>query len=146
MVLSQLDPLPRVDHLRSCFRINGGEQADEPMKRWLLTTRRGRPAGCAAANGNPNERSCAMKMNSAQIKQTLNQFEAQAIPAGHPAMPQLERLLGGDTFFLDSEGLNIAEPVEAEQNDRRRSVVVNRASWADGTKASLEPHEPESTE
>jgi hypothetical protein len=30
-----------------------------------------------------------MKMNSAQIEQTLNQFDAQAIPAGHPAMPQL---------------------------------------------------------
>ena len=87
-----------------------------------------------------------MKMNSAQIEQTLNQFEAQAIPAGHPAMPQLERLFGGHTFFLDGAGLNIVEPVEAEQNDRRRGVVVNLASWTDETKASLEPHEPESTE
>jgi hypothetical protein len=86
-----------------------------------------------------------MKMNSAQIEQTLNQFDAQAIPAGHPAMPQLERLFGGHTFFLDSEGLNIVEPV-VEQNDGRRGVVVNLASWTDETKASLEPHEPESTE
>jgi len=87
-----------------------------------------------------------MKMNSAQIKQTLHQIDAQAIPAGDPAMPQLERLFGGHTFFLDSEGLSIVEPVEAEQNDRRRGVVVNLASWADETKASLEPHEPESTD
>jgi len=87
-----------------------------------------------------------MKMNSAQIKQTLHQFDAQAIPAEHPAMPQLERLFGGHTFFLDSEGLNIVEPVEAEQNDRQRGVVVNLANWTDETKASLEPHEPESTE
>ena len=86
-----------------------------------------------------------MKMNSAQIEQTLNQFDAQAIPAGHPAMPQLERLFGGHTFFLDSEGLNIVEPV-VEQNDGRRGVVVNLASWTDETKASLEPHEPESTD
>ena len=86
-----------------------------------------------------------MKMNSAQIEQTLNQFDAQAIPAGHPAMPQLERLFGDHTFFLDSEGLNIVEPV-VEQNDGRRGVVVNLASWTDETKASLEPHEPESTE
>jgi hypothetical protein len=98
-----------------------------------------------AANGNPIERSCGMKMNSAQIEQTLNQFDAQAIPAGHPAMPQLERLFGNHTFFLDSEGLNIVEPV-VEQNDGRRGVVVNLASWTDETKASLEPHEPESTE
>jgi hypothetical protein len=87
-----------------------------------------------------------MKMNSAQVKQTLHQFDAQAIPAEHPAMPQLERLFGGHTFFLDSEGLNIVEPVEAEQNDRQRGVVVNLANWTDETKASLEPHEPESTE
>jgi hypothetical protein len=82
-----------------------------------------------------------MKMDSAQIEQTLNQFDAQPIPAGHPAMPQLEKLFGGHTFFL-----NIVEPVEAEQNDRRRGVVVNLASWTDETKASLEPHEPEATE
>jgi hypothetical protein len=87
-----------------------------------------------------------MKMNSAQIRQTLNQFDAEAIPAGHPAMPQLERLFGGHTFFLDSEGLNIVEPVEAEQNDRPRGVVVNLASWSDGAKVSLEAHDPESTE
>jgi len=86
-----------------------------------------------------------MKMDSAQIEQTLNQFDAQPIPAGHPAMPQLEKLFGGHTFFLDSEGLNIVEPV-VEQNDGRRGVVVNLASWTDETKASLEPHEPESTE
>ena len=87
-----------------------------------------------------------MKMNSAQIEQTLHQFDAQAIPAGHPAIPQLERIFGDHTFFLDSEGLNIVEPVEVEQNDARRGVVVNLASWTDQTKASLEPHEPESTE
>ena len=87
-----------------------------------------------------------MKMNSAQIRQTLNQFDAEAIPEEHPAMPQLERLFGGHTFFLDSEGLNIVEPVEAEQNARPRGVVVNLANWTDGAKVSLEPHDPESTE
>jgi hypothetical protein len=38
------------------------------------------------------------------------------------------------------------EPVEAEQNDRRRGVVVNLASWTDADKVSLQPHEPESTD
>jgi hypothetical protein len=87
-----------------------------------------------------------MKMNSAQIRQTLNQFDAEAIPAGHPAMPQLERLFGGHTFFLDSEGLNIVEPVEAEQNARPRGVVVNPHNWPVGPMVSLPPHDPESTE
>src|SRR3981189_1261974 len=84
-----------------------------------------------------------MKMNSAQIRKTLHQFDAEAIPAGHPAMPQLERLFGGHTFFLDSEGLNIVEPVEAEHHDRLLVVVCNLVSWADETKASRQPHEPE---
>ena len=87
-----------------------------------------------------------MKMNSAQIEQTLQQFQAQPIPPGHPVMPQLERLFGDHTYFLDGKGLNIVEPVEAEQNDRRRGVVVNLATWTDAAKTSLEPHDPESTD
>ena len=43
-----------------------------------------------------------MKMNSAQIRQTLHQFEA-AIPAGHPVMPQLERMFGEHTYFIDGK-------------------------------------------
>ena len=35
MFLSQLDPLPRVDRMTSCPKINGSGQADERMKRWL---------------------------------------------------------------------------------------------------------------
>ena len=87
-----------------------------------------------------------MKMNSAQIKQTLHQFDAQAIPAGHPAMPQLERLFGDHTYFLDGNGLNIVEPVEPEQTDGLHGVVVNLASWADEKAQSLQPHKPESTD
>jgi hypothetical protein len=87
-----------------------------------------------------------MKMNSAQIEQTLQQLDAQAIPPEHPAMPQLERLFGDHTYFLDSHGLNIVEPVKAEQNDNRQGVVVNLASWSDGSGTNLQPHEPEPTD
>jgi len=88
-----------------------------------------------------------MKMNSAQIEQTLQQFQAQAIPVGHPVMPQLERLFGDHTYFLDGKGLNIVETVDAEQDGGRRAVVVNLANWADRTeKNNLEPHTPEETD
>jgi hypothetical protein len=88
-----------------------------------------------------------MKMNSSQIKQTLHQLNAEAIPAEHPVLPQLERLFGDHTYFLDGNGLNIVEPVEAEQNGgRHRGVVVNIADWTDAKASSLQPHEPESTE
>jgi hypothetical protein len=88
-----------------------------------------------------------MKMNSAQIEQTLQQFQAQAIPAGHPVVPKLERLFGDHTYFLDSKGLNIVEPVNEEQDSGRRAVVVNLADWDDrAEKNTLEPHPPEVTE
>ena len=87
-----------------------------------------------------------MKMNSAQIEQTLQHFQAQAIPAGHPVMPELQRLFGDHTYFLDGKGLNIVEPVD-EERDGRRAVVVNLADWDDRTrKSGLEPHSPEVTD
>ena len=87
-----------------------------------------------------------MKMNTAQIRQTLHQYQAQALPAEHPLVPQLERLFGDHTYFLDGNGLNIVEPVEVEQNDGKLGVVVNLANWTDEKAASLQPHEPESTD
>ncbi len=87
-----------------------------------------------------------MKLNSAQIERTLHQFDAEAIPPEHPVISKLERLFGDHTYFLDDNGLNIVEPVEAEQTDGRLGVVVNLASWSDANAASLQPHEPEPTE
>lgn len=92
-----------------------------------------------------------MKMNSAQIQQTLHilnaaQLNAEAIPAEHPMMSQLERLFGDHTYFLDSRGLNIVEPVEAGHVESRLGVVVNLASWTDAKGESLQPHRPEPTE
>ena len=92
-----------------------------------------------------------MKMNSAQIERTLHTLNAaalnaEAVPAEHPMMSQLERLFGDHTYFLDSRGLNIVEPVEAGQVDGRLGVVVNLASWTDGRAESLQPHQPEPTE
>ena len=83
-----------------------------------------------------------MKMNSAQIKQTLQQFQARTIPAGHSVMSQLERLFGDHTYFLDGKGLNIVEPVDTKQDGGIRAVVVNLASWADESEGNLEPHTP----
>ena len=66
---------------------------------------------------NTNRETRAMKMNATQIEQTLRQLDAQAIPAEHPAILQLERLFGDHTYFLDRNGLSIVEPVAAEQPD-----------------------------
>ncbi len=71
---------------------------------------------------------------------------AQAIPDDHPALPQLNGLFGDHTFFLDSHGLNIVEPVEPAKSRARTGKVVNLASWSDSNPARLEPHEPELTD
>ena len=89
-----------------------------------------------------------MKLTSAQVERTLRQFEAQAIPDDHPVVPQLIRLFGEHTFFLDSHGLNIIEPAGTAPADpeAQRAKIVNVANWSEGDETKLEPHEPEPTD
>jgi hypothetical protein len=88
-----------------------------------------------------------MKLNSALVERTLNQFEAQAIPENHPVVPQLNSLFGDHTFFLNGDGLSIVEPRE-ETSDAggQTAQVINIANWNDADKTSLIPHEPEPTD
>jgi hypothetical protein len=88
-----------------------------------------------------------MQLTPAQVKRTLAQFEAQEVPADHSAMPQLTRLFGEHTFFLNRNGLNIVEPLESDEGSEARACkVVCVADWNDADPPSLEPHEPVSTE
>ncbi len=87
-----------------------------------------------------------MRLNPAQIEKTLQQFQAKAVPAEHPAMSQLERLFGEHTYFLDGRGLNIVEPADDTEVGGGRAVVVTVASWANATEGDLEPHPPEETD
>jgi hypothetical protein len=87
-----------------------------------------------------------MKLTSEQVARTANQFEAQALPDGHPAIPQLEELFGEHTFLLDTNGLNILEPADANPRGRVQAArVVNLANWSDENLTRLAPHEPEPT-
>jgi hypothetical protein len=86
-----------------------------------------------------------MKLNSAQVQRTLTQFEAQALPDNHPAVPQLNSLFGDHTFFLDSSGLNVLEPAEIPELDAQTGKIVNLAYWSDENLTKLTPHEPEPT-
>lgn len=86
-----------------------------------------------------------MKLNSTQVKQTLNQFEAEVLPDSHPAVPQLNDLFGDHTFFLDGGGLNVLEPAETPDTEVQTGEIVSLASWSDASLTSLRPHEPEPT-
>ena len=86
-----------------------------------------------------------MKLTSAQVERTLSQFEAQALPDNHPAVPQLNQLFGDHTFFLDNNGLNIVEPTPKAPGVQA-ARVINLASWSDANRNGLAPHEPEPTD
>ncbi len=88
-----------------------------------------------------------MQLTSTQVQRTLSQFDAEAIPANHPALPQLTRLFGKHTFFLDREGLSIVEPAEpVAGTDVQAGMVVNVASWNNSDPPALEPHDPAPTD
>lgn len=84
-----------------------------------------------------------MKLSSALVKRTLDQFEGQAIPDNHPVMPELNRVFGDHTFFLDGNGLHIVEPASDVGEDAGK--VIKLASWNDANRTSLAPHPPETT-
>jgi hypothetical protein len=86
-----------------------------------------------------------MRLTPALVEKTLSQFEAQAIPENHPSMPELNRLFGDHTFFLDSNGLNIIEPAVGDEEGGQAANVVKLASWNDAEHTSLAAHEPEPT-
>ena len=87
-----------------------------------------------------------MKLNATQLERTMSQFEAQALPDTHPAVPELSNLFGDHTFLLDSNGLNILEPAEEmPQGGVQAARVINLANWSDENLNKLSPHEPEPT-
>ena len=72
-----------------------------------------------------------MKLNPAQVEETLSQFEAQVIPDDHPPVSELNQLFGDHTFFLDKNGLNVVEPNENNEVDASAGTVTNLANWGD---------------
>jgi hypothetical protein len=103
----------------------------------------GQPIGLA----NPSDsKECIMKLTSAQVERTLTQIEAHAVPSSHPMVPQLNEVFGDHTFFLDSNGLNILEPVADPAAGTQPARIVNLANWSDDSLTKLSPHEPELTD
>jgi hypothetical protein len=89
-----------------------------------------------------------MRLNSSQVERALTQFEAQALPDDHPAVPQLNELFGDHTFFIDNTGLNVVEPIdapEAAEAESPTAKIVNLAYWSDENLTRLTPHAPEPT-
>jgi hypothetical protein len=86
-----------------------------------------------------------MKLNPTQVKQALNQFNAEALPDNHPSVPQLNSIFGDHTFFLDDTGLNVLEPAQTPEMNNDAGEIVNLAYWNNAERNRLKPHEPEPT-
>ena len=86
-----------------------------------------------------------MRLNEAQLKQTLNQIDAEVLPENHPAAAQLIDLFGDHTFLLDPSGLKVLGPSKMSADEVQTSEVVSLADWSDATLTSLKPHAPEPT-
>lgn len=86
-----------------------------------------------------------MKLSTAMIERTLNQFEAQALAEEHPATAKLSEVFGEHTFFIDDKGLNIVQPAIGYDTGAEVGQVVKLASWENAACTSLKPHEPEPT-
>jgi hypothetical protein len=88
-----------------------------------------------------------MKLTSAQVRETLNQYEGHLLPNDHQAVPQLNEWFGDHTFFLDSNGLSIVEPLaDVPQDTTRMARVICLASWSDANCTKLARHKPEPTD
>jgi hypothetical protein len=86
-----------------------------------------------------------MKLNSALVERTIEQFDANPVPEQHPAMQQLNQVFGDHTFFLDGEGLHIVEPGEPNAVGDPTGNVLRIACWSDASRTSLVPQQPEPT-
>ncbi|HZU89625.1 MAG TPA: hypothetical protein VE993_10260 [Stellaceae bacterium] len=86
-----------------------------------------------------------MKLNSALVERTIDQFEADPIPEQHPAIPQLNQVFGDHTFFIDGAGLHIVEPGEPNAAGDPTGTVLRVARWSDDSHTSLVPQQPEPT-
>jgi hypothetical protein len=56
-----------------------------------------------------------VKLSSALVERTLDQFEARPLPENHPAIATLSKVFGEHTFFINNKGQNIV---------RQRSVTI----------------------
>lgn len=86
-----------------------------------------------------------MKLNAAQVSETLTQMDARVLPDDHPAVGKLSELFGDHTFFIDDSGLKVLESAESAGAETQAGSVVSLADWSDATSTTLRAHQPTAT-
>lgn len=85
-----------------------------------------------------------MKLDSTFAEQAAGQLAADSIPEDHLIMPQLTKVFGDETFFVNSNGLYIIEAGEPNEWGDPTGKVVRIACWSDTHRTVLaaQPREP----
>jgi len=86
-----------------------------------------------------------MKLNSAQVTETLTQIDARVLHDDHPAVGKLSELFGDHTFFVDESGLKVLESTGSAESETQAGSVVSLADWSDATSSTLRAHPPTPT-
>jgi hypothetical protein len=86
-----------------------------------------------------------MKLNAAQVKETLTQMDARVLPDDHPAIGKLSELFGEHTFFVDESGLKVLETTVPSDSETQAGSVISLADWSDATSSTLRAHKPTPT-
>lgn len=87
-----------------------------------------------------------MKLNAAQVSETLTQMDARVLPDDHPAVGKLSELFGDHTFFfVDESGLKVLESTGSAEAETQAGSVVSLADWSDATSTTLRAHQPTPT-
>lgn len=86
-----------------------------------------------------------MKLNAAQVNETLTQMDARVLPDDHPAVGKLSELFGDHTFFVDESGLKVLESTGSTEAETQAGSVVSLADWSDATSSTLKAHQPTPT-
>ena len=84
-----------------------------------------------------------MKLSPDQITQITEQTSAMPIPEEASFLATLREGFGDHTFYVDSKGLHVFEPVGDAEDGRQAVQVMKVASWKDAERTSFEPHDPE---
>jgi hypothetical protein len=87
----------------------------------------------------------AMKLNAAQVRETLTQMDARVLPDDHPAVGKLSELFGDHTFFVDESGLMVLESTGSPEAETQAGSVVSLADWSDAAASTLRAHQPTPT-
>ena len=86
-----------------------------------------------------------MKLSTDQIAAAKAVLGADPLEEDHPAAPQLKEAFGDKTFYVDTNGLLVFQPVEEAPQTENEAELVLVAAWTGEDRNQLGMVEPVNT-